>query len=308
MPRRSNRFQRLVTFLEQQLAPSGVRVTPSAMLTEHVGGAKREVDILIESTVGPHPVRIALECRAHKPKQDVTWIEHLVGKFDHLPVHKVVAVSASGFTAGARERAEHTNISLLTLEHALHLDWLEETARVKVGLIVWNHPLVAFECNYVDEKRLDISDDELIHAPIEDSFGHHLGEMKDDVTKLYETFAGRDVVQWADENAKEVFSHPLGHEWDLRLTFNAHNRFLVAPDGTRRQLREVILCLRASYSLEEAKLDYFQYNKQPVAVGTIQRADDTSTYNFAVLFTPEGRPRAFNLAIEGNKSRGTRES
>ena len=81
MPKRSNDFQRLITFLEKELAPIGATVQESAMLREIDGDDEREVDILIEYEVGNHPIRIALECRDHKRPQGKPWLEEIAGKY-----------------------------------------------------------------------------------------------------------------------------------------------------------------------------------------------------------------------------------
>ena len=129
MPKRTNPFQTLIAFIERELAGSGVKVTESAMLSEG-GSNEREVDILIEAEINGHPVCIALECRDHKRPQDVTWIDCLIGKYIDLRVDRVVAVSSSGFSAGALEKANRHRIRTLTLEQALEHNWPEEFERV----------------------------------------------------------------------------------------------------------------------------------------------------------------------------------
>lgn len=46
-----------------------------------------------------------VECRLHRAPQDVTWIEELIGRRTSLRASTVIAVSASGFTEGARKKA-----------------------------------------------------------------------------------------------------------------------------------------------------------------------------------------------------------
>jgi hypothetical protein len=53
-----------------------------------------------------------VECRLHKDPQDVTWIEELMGRRISLSADAVIAVSASGFTKTAREKATHYGIIL----------------------------------------------------------------------------------------------------------------------------------------------------------------------------------------------------
>jgi hypothetical protein len=53
-----------------------------------------------------------VECRIHKTPQDVTWIEELMGRRTSLGADAVIAVSASGFTKTAKEKAKHHGIIL----------------------------------------------------------------------------------------------------------------------------------------------------------------------------------------------------
>ena len=53
-----------------------------------------------------------VECRLHKEPQDVTWIEQLIGRRISLRADAVIAVSASGFTETAEEKAKRHGIIL----------------------------------------------------------------------------------------------------------------------------------------------------------------------------------------------------
>jgi hypothetical protein len=77
MPQRSNRFQRLIELLERQLAPVGANVFGSRLLRDYRSGEDREVDIIIETTSGIHPIRIGIEVIDHKRPASSTWIESI---------------------------------------------------------------------------------------------------------------------------------------------------------------------------------------------------------------------------------------
>jgi len=64
MPKRSNQFQKIVTYIAEQLAPLGATVKESVELQERgVNGVLREVDTLIEVGAGLTCARIAVESR-----------------------------------------------------------------------------------------------------------------------------------------------------------------------------------------------------------------------------------------------------
>jgi len=57
-----------------------------------------------------------VECRIHSDRQDVKWIEELIGRRTSLQAAAVIAVSASGFTEGAILKAKAHGIFLRDLE------------------------------------------------------------------------------------------------------------------------------------------------------------------------------------------------
>jgi hypothetical protein len=85
-------------------------------------GVVREIDIRITSRSNPED-RLLVECRAHKRRQDVQWIDALDGKGRSLGFPKIVAVSASGFTKSALIEAHDRGIDTLHLKEADEVDW-----------------------------------------------------------------------------------------------------------------------------------------------------------------------------------------
>src|SRR5262249_16226085 len=134
MPKRSNDFQRLIARIYEQLTDNG-RVRESVMLKEKHSRRTREVDVFVESTVAGSAIRIAVECRDHSRKSDMTWIDQLIGKYSDLPVNHVIAVSRKAFSKNAAARAKANNIEVRTLNQAMETDWPTELARIGVGSV-----------------------------------------------------------------------------------------------------------------------------------------------------------------------------
>jgi hypothetical protein len=133
MPRRTNAFQKLVFRIYQQLSSPGGKVEESVLLAERDGGTPREVDILLQSRVFGIDLRIAVECRGRKHKDDILWIDGLIGKYRDLGIDKVVAVSKTGFSQGAIDKAAASGIETLTLLKALETDWPTQFSRLGVA-------------------------------------------------------------------------------------------------------------------------------------------------------------------------------
>jgi len=134
MPRRTNDFQELVSLVQKALVPSGAQVTDSALVDVPGMSEPREIDVLIETAVGPYHMKIAVEARDTRRKMDSTQFESLVGKYfveGGVKVNKVVIVTHNGFFNPVIERAKHLGVELLTLTEAKDVDWGKFTPCIK---------------------------------------------------------------------------------------------------------------------------------------------------------------------------------
>ncbi|GBF21898.1 MULTISPECIES: restriction endonuclease [Arenibacter] len=114
MTRKGRKFEILIETLEKHaLNKEGTIISPG-YLTDQVTRQLREVDVLIASRVGTSNISIILECRDRKAKQDTTWIEQLNSKLKDLKADKLIAVSSSGFSKPALEKAERYGIETRT--------------------------------------------------------------------------------------------------------------------------------------------------------------------------------------------------
>ena len=81
MPRRTNDFQELVSLVQKALVPSGAKVTDSPLVDVPGMSEPREIDVLIETAVGPYHMKIAVEAKDNRRKMDSTQFESLIGKY-----------------------------------------------------------------------------------------------------------------------------------------------------------------------------------------------------------------------------------
>lgn len=168
MPRRTNAFQKLAYLIHQQI-PTAVRVTESAMVLDRLTGLMREVDILVELDQ-PYPMKIGIECVAKARKADVTWVEQMYVKHQHL-TDKVILLSQKGFYRTAKELAEKYGMTPLTIEEPLEADWSREIHQiVEVSLtpVLWDIELIKLygiteqDKLYVDPETILYLDNEKI--------------------------------------------------------------------------------------------------------------------------------------------------
>ncbi len=302
MPRRTNPFQQLIAFIEQQLAQGGAKVTESASLTEYEGSSQREIDVLIEAEVNHHSVKIAIECRDHKDPQDKTWIDQLIGKYRDIDVSEVVAVSKSGFTKGALEKARATKVRTLTLEEALASDWPKELIRPFLKLFMTNHHL----CQAIVHIGSDgpaLAGDALLTAAIFDRDGQHVGQ----VNNLVEEFAAREgaaaVQEYASEIARECLIEGVDRSFCIQVPFRGGGRFVQSPDGQLREIVGVDLRFEVTASVVPAEMEHYRYNQVPVSIGKVP-FDTEKDFTMAVVQFPGSTdpPKVAYTALVPRKS------
>lgn len=119
MPHRTNPFQKLSTSIMAAIHGPNYVVKESVLEVSKNTGLPREIDILITG----ENYKVLVECRAHKRKQDVQWIDALDGKSRSLGINKVIAISESGFTKGALKEASARKIETMTLSEAENINW-----------------------------------------------------------------------------------------------------------------------------------------------------------------------------------------
>jgi hypothetical protein len=105
----SETFEKQVHRIYELLEGSGAQVTWDEHIPDPDNLAQtRQIDISIRKD----GKLIFVECRDHKSRQDVQWIEELIGRRTSLGADSLIAVSSSGFTAGALKKASrlgHSN-------------------------------------------------------------------------------------------------------------------------------------------------------------------------------------------------------
>jgi hypothetical protein len=112
MQPQSEKFKRQIERIHQLLENDGAQVTWNDKIPDPDNPSQvRQIDI----TIRRGDTTTLVECRIHKERQDVKWIEELIGRRQSLRAHAVIAVSASGFTAGAIAKAESFGIILRSL-------------------------------------------------------------------------------------------------------------------------------------------------------------------------------------------------
>jgi hypothetical protein len=121
--KKSTAFEQEIHRLHELVEGCGAQVTWNDRIPDPDNPRQpRQIDISIRR----NSALTIVECRLHKNRQDVKWIEELVGRRSSLQATSAIAVSASGFTRGAIAKARRFGIflrDLRTLTPAEIADW-----------------------------------------------------------------------------------------------------------------------------------------------------------------------------------------
>lgn len=261
MPKRSNKFQRLITAIETQLAGTDASVEQSYMFPDPVTGASRETDVVIITRVGGHELVAAVECVDHSRPVGVPWIESMNSKYLGTGF-KVIAVSNSGFARTASKKAKAFGIETLTLTDAETSEWpvfLRNllVARFEITKRRDTQCRIAF---WTGKDKLifsDVSHDDLTNSEVFDAGGNRLGTVSDLADQIL-SFQTVELVLEKLQLDANSFKLEAAGEFDGPRT-------LRAPDGRSARIKEVHG--RADFRVARKDIEFKrqQYTGLPIA-------------------------------------------
>lgn len=105
----SNEFEKQIERIHKLIEDTEAKITWNDKIPDPDSPNQvRQIDI----TISRDSKLTLIECRLHKAKQDVQWIEELIGRRISLKADSVIAVSSSGFSELAKTKAEKHGIIL----------------------------------------------------------------------------------------------------------------------------------------------------------------------------------------------------
>lgn len=266
MVKQSDFFQRIIAGVERQLAAEGVQVTESAKLYEQTSKASREVDVLIEGTLNDHPVRIAVECRDHAERQDVTWIDALIGKYRDVQISLVVAVSSSGFTEAGLAKADSVGIRTIHFTEAiasgatpippLQLRLFRQSNRMTEVTVRLKPPL--------DDPSAWVP----LSTPLWDAGGTPHGDFRGLLESVYRGDIQAVVQGKLSESLEGLVAAGPNPTLRLSVGYGGGGLFMHGEGGKRHELVEFICEVLVSVEFITGKGKDYQYGRQRVFVGT----------------------------------------
>ena len=272
------------------------------MLSPLDGGEKVEVDVVIEATVGQHALRVAVECRDHARPATVEWINELAGRYASLPVDRVVAVSRSGFSAGAKHRAKGTKVNLLTLKEAQETDWPGTFQGWRMAFVEVAPKPRGVRVKYLGESPGRNGVD-LLNAAIADASGRIISTVGADAKELYLRYAMQSLREWWPTQAETILRSEEEHSRTVDLSFKVHDRSVVAPDGKLYPISELIIKVACVVRVRKATQRFYEYNGARMTQFN-DPGEDGSLTNFSLLLDLQtGKPKSLNVRRTAERRR-----
>lgn len=153
----SDKFEKQIQRIHDLIEETGAKVTWNDRIPDPDNpDQSRQIDVSIKKD----GKLTLVECRIHKQRQDVKWIEELIGRRHSLKASAIIAVSASGFTKGAIAKAEAHGVILrdiLSLTEEEIRQWGNKT-RIWITFYEYSKVDVVFVFSKLIEANIRLDD------------------------------------------------------------------------------------------------------------------------------------------------------
>lgn len=286
MTKQTNAFQKLILYIHEALEAKDSKVTESAMLPEKNIEKKilREVDVLIEKNINNSIARIAVECRDRTSKDDIQWVDSLIGKYLNLEVHKVIAVSNSGFSKSAIAKAKANNIELKTLEEALNIDFKVEFKKLGMATISTEFEIkqIKFELKKTGEIKI-FPDSEVLEN------GKTVGILSNLVKFCFEEITKNKLRPYLNENFLKVYKTRADLKKVPLIEHNIPiNGFSVKiSEKETVELLSITFILLGNPKVNEVNVKRRMYNNALITEGSFNLPETDKEYTIFAAQTPK---------------------
>ncbi|OKY27123.1 restriction endonuclease [Thalassotalea sp. PP2-459] len=292
MPKRTNKYQKLVLAINQHLASSEAKVTESKMLYDPISEQDREVDILIEDNSGPYTFRIGIECTAKSRPIGVQALEQLISKHKNIGIHKTVIVSRSGFAVSAQKFAKKNQIDAISFGQALSQSWPSFLNKVKdVQLVLHSTTIddIGFNVTFLESAdKVEYSLESTVLTETNDNV--LISNFVYDLISSGSTTKIKESKLIDGEETKNSSKHY--QEW-------LFEREIIITD--KNGIKAKCSKLSANYTIVRSaspqQLNYEEFNEKPVIYGTSNNLGENKDTSITVTATgnDDGISMAFNI-------------
>ncbi len=195
-------LETLIAEIQKQLAP-GANVTHNAMLPGYDSETTRQIDVLVEQSVGQFSMFIVIDCKDYKVPVNVKGVEEFIGLVKDVRAHQGCLVSAKGFTPSAKKVARRANIALYSPVDTAPHKWQTRGLALPV-LCEFRSAAIAFGIRVSAPVPFRMSQDFMQSLVVCDEHGNKLGTCLD--TALDRWNSGEFPVEEGTHDELAIFS------------------------------------------------------------------------------------------------------
>jgi len=287
MSKQSNPFQKLIHHITEKIENTNAKVKEEAVLLEKniESPVKRRIDVLIEKEVDGKTAKIAVECRDRSYKDDIEWIDCLIGKYKNLDVHKVIAVSNSGFSRAAILKAKANGIDLKTIEEAFQIDFVEEFVKLGVTYIshIFNLKTVSINFNHPLKRKLSMRD-VVLHD------GCAIGDLDGLAKFCFEEGTKKKLIPYYKQNFLNIFKTRADVEKHVLIEHTIPiNEFYIESDGDKHYINSITFTLIGIPTTQDIELRHLTYEGMLVTEGVFNIKEMDKLYTMWIAQFPKSK-------------------
>lgn len=265
MSKQTNAFQKLIHHIHSKIENTTATVAESASLIEKniAEPIAREIDVFIEKEVNGKKAKIAIECRDRSDKDDIEWVDCLVGKYKNLDVHKVIAVSNAGYSRSARLKARANGIELKTIDEAFEIDFDEEFVKLGMTFISHNFELKERTIRFNPLPKV---------KPTPETVVYHdgcAGGTLDELTKIcYEEGTKKKLMPYYKQNFLNIFKTRADIDKQMLIKHTIPiNDLYIESNGEKFYITSITFTLIGKPTVQEISVRHRTYEGALIAEG-----------------------------------------
>jgi hypothetical protein len=187
-------FEQQIRRIYELLEESGAEVTWDDHIPDPDNPSQsRQIDVTIRRS----GKLTLVECRKHKSRQDVKWIEELIGRRTSLGAQGVIAVSSSGFTTGALAKSRAHGIIPRDLQQLTDLEIASWGQQVAITLFFYQYSdlevSLLFERESIPKLDMEVVKSELRGHPCVQSLFNAAAQQLSTLSLVADEQPGRTV-------------------------------------------------------------------------------------------------------------------
>lgn len=251
-----------------------------------ISGQEHQIDVYWEYRIAGVLHKVAIECKLHGRKVDLSIVRDFFGVLDDIPGLRGVIVCPSGFTLGAETYARSKNIGLKVIRDAQDADFEGRVNSIEITMIARFPTKISIQI-YVDKDWIASNKS----AEVEHMLNNFRGLIKTDGVYIREMISGDELrMQYIGSHLPVLEVEDISgvNEWEKTFV----EGYLIHPEYSRVKINSI----KVSYEIEEIE------HKSTVGGSTVGHVLVKDAFEGTLLFIDKKRVIYGDTEQEGIRS------